>query len=618
MGGPGRRWAAAKPKAPVAEQCGYVVRLHCPERSAGTVACDPPPVCLDPATRKHRQDDLAEVEPKLGCCLDDTDGEVLLIEALPEGDTPVRAWNAANPGSKVEVGDAIVEVNGTRGSAQALLRGLAGEKQPLELRLRRRAANEYIHRAGLWEALRGGDVVLVKGSWLESLASEAAARLPRRQDLPQGAQWDPEELFGTQRRVALGEVTVLAISYCWLTASHPDPEGAQLRALARVLGLFLNSGVADDFAIFLDWCSMYQAERTEEEEQAFKRSLRHINVWYAHLQSLVWILSDSGAAPAYGDRGWPNFECRISQLIKPDHAVLDLGLLGRAFFREQAMRKTVERLRLECAAGRLPPVLPEEFDKQVTTKRFTNGTTDLPMVQRKYRTAFEATVAQTTLLSFNDLGWDDEDLAKLVKVLPLCRHLRKLDLRGNLIGDRGAGLLAQAFPQCPACLEHVDLRGNFLPRQSARRLRGAWRDAGKAPRDLLLGWRHSDRLWAAAVAAAVLALLAVAVGLCAELLKPPSSPQSVVSDTANITDRPVESEERPVEATLPRVAATACLLVMCSCSCASAVLLFRRCRRARKARRSPLQTGDGVADGGAAPPPAGQAGGPPIIHAAEG
>ena len=43
-------------------------------------------------------------------------------------------------------------------------------------------------------------------------------------------------------------------------------------------------------------------------------------------------------------------------------------------------------------SGRMPPALPEDFEKDLALKSFTNGSTDNPLVARLYRAAFEQVV----------------------------------------------------------------------------------------------------------------------------------------------------------------------------------------------------------------------------------
>ena len=126
-------------------------------------------------------------------------------------------------------------------------------------------------------------------------------------------------------------LNVLAISYCWASAGHPDPDGEQLRRLRLPLKLMLYSDADKEqkmiksLGVFLDWCSLHQAERTEDELQAFKRGLKAVNVWYSHPLTWVWALTlvPEGVKP-YSERGWPRFEKAVATLIKHSKMFLDL------------------------------------------------------------------------------------------------------------------------------------------------------------------------------------------------------------------------------------------------------------------------------------------------------
>jgi hypothetical protein len=66
--------------------------------------------------------------------------------------------------------------------------------------------------------------------------AKAGRILARRQELPEEAFISVEELeqmFGWGNHD--GVLPIIAISFCWLTPSHPDPAGAQLQIIASVL-----------------------------------------------------------------------------------------------------------------------------------------------------------------------------------------------------------------------------------------------------------------------------------------------------------------------------------------------------------------------------------------------
>eukprot|EP00966_Prymnesium_polylepis_P134731 3113974-Prymnesium_polylepis.1 len=65
---------------------------------------------------------------------------------------------------------------------------------------------------------------------------KAGGILARRQDLPDEAFIGVEELqriFGEGNKDDV--LPIIAISFCWATPAHPDPDGSQLRTIVEVL-----------------------------------------------------------------------------------------------------------------------------------------------------------------------------------------------------------------------------------------------------------------------------------------------------------------------------------------------------------------------------------------------
>ena len=204
------------------------------------------------------------------------------------------------------------------------------------------------------------DFVFVKASHLLALAAEPGGKFLRRQDLPDAAiadastieQWAAEVEHSVKLRAEYPAEEELQrgmrfppfviISYAWLNAMHPDPEGKQLREVlapaiewymseraryvsgdayavkhssakegARLPAAFTAEGV--DFGIFLDYSSIWQKERTEVQTASFGRALGSMDVLYAHQETVVWRLTRllegyEGTTP-YNGRGWVSRCC---------------------------------------------------------------------------------------------------------------------------------------------------------------------------------------------------------------------------------------------------------------------------------------------------------------------
>jgi hypothetical protein len=108
----------------------------------------------------------------------------------------------------------------------------------------------------IWDAL--GDepapVVLISAKWLMSW-SKSGRKLPRRQELPADAflslaamqRISKDRLDWNATGVGDGVLPIVVISYCWLTAKHPDPDGAQLKIIVSLLEEQFSAGQIDTY-----------------------------------------------------------------------------------------------------------------------------------------------------------------------------------------------------------------------------------------------------------------------------------------------------------------------------------------------------------------------------------
>jgi len=280
------------------------------------------------------------------------------------------------------------------------------------------------------------DTLLIDGHWLVK-AAEAGTVLSKRQQLPDGAAADRDALLNS-----LWEDTsrpwerckehsyIGGISYCWATAQHPDPNGEQLKRLRAPLKCFLDgnpssrtSAVAQvlSLAVFLDWCSLYQAERTDDELEVFKRGLKNVNLWYAHPLTWVFALTvvPAGVKP-FLERGWPRFEKAVSTLIKDRTMFLDLGAAEEA---KEEWRGASVISRGSAATKRDAPMTPLEFRELLKTLSFTNGS-DRAFVLEKYQRTFTEITGAAELLSYDGNAFTSFD----DHFFEWCPEVKKLDL----------------------------------------------------------------------------------------------------------------------------------------------------------------------------------------------
>lgn len=207
-----------------------------------------------------------------------------------------------------------------------------------------------------------GDICLVKASYLikltvandpleaegaELVAELAQGRLLRRQDLPAHAVVDASDLKRWADEVRSWRALMAAypkdielqhsmrfppfvvVSHAWQHEKDPDPLGLQLREVlapaltwymaerARLIALGerfdihhseakaearLNAPATPegiDFAVFLDFSSVYQAPRDEVQDASFSRAVAAMDVLYAHQETVLMRLTRK--IEGYGD-----------------------------------------------------------------------------------------------------------------------------------------------------------------------------------------------------------------------------------------------------------------------------------------------------------------------------
>ena len=405
-------------------------------------------------------------------------------------------------------------------------------------------AARYREHASIWAALEGdgehvkpGDVRLLSLAWLMTLADSGGV-LPRRQDLPNeafidaarlrqieaGARrgWDQKGFAEHLQSLASGGgltslialvagvfrfkrnvddlLPIVAISYCWLEAAHPDREGKQLRLLCDrlkkhcggrgLLGACRDYGFAD-MGVFIDWGSGYQKDptlwpewmsvdefrtmseslsdeelmkaavdgvqmvaerrayegsRSKAQKEAFQRMLLHtMDLWYAHAAVTVVLLTQlPDELPAgfdksrtYASRGWTTFERCSSELAKN----FDLKVAKWKLVIDTSDKSDVK----SGGALRRLPTTPERMVDLLKDCRFTNGADRHAVIKLYERTARNVLGALVELdymgsIFVNDDPWSSP--ARLAEALNYCLSLKRLKLHGSRLDDEGATQLA--------------------------------------------------------------------------------------------------------------------------------------------------------------------------------
>ena len=354
-------------------------------------------------------------------------------------------------------------------------------------KLEAQLCTRYTKADQIWAALETGHVRLVRMSWLIDFATvkegrKGPPRIPRRQDLPEAAFITVEELQDFYGQGSADNVLpIVAISYCWLTQGHPDPEGHQLKAVASKLSQN-KQAYADfnfeDMGIFWDWMSMYQRDptlwstfmtradeklnknqlakkrryensRSAEQVDSIKWALSEsMDLWYAHAGTSVFLLTEMPARftrPTYDESGWTTYERCCTELVKEnelDYAnwrlVHELDTSGIPKNRRKSSHTMPRK-------GRRWPIGPHDFDVIIKNKAFTNGA-DCDSVSALYRRLSTELLGSTLMLDFESMPPPtEEDAARLGRCLNLCDHLETLKLNSVHMSDSASVALFSAL-----------------------------------------------------------------------------------------------------------------------------------------------------------------------------
>ena len=320
----------------------------------------------------------------------------------------------------------------------------------------------YTEPMSIWEALIKGHVRLVKMSWIIKW-SKAGKILARRQDLPEEAFISVDELkalYGDGNRD--GVLPIIAISFCWLTPDHPDPEGKQLATIAAQLeretekyGKFFS-----EMGVFWDWPSLYQKDaegkRSEAEQEGFRFALHEtMDLWYAHQGTTVYMLTElpegSARKVGYSDSGWTTYERCSAEQIK------------KVYLYEAKWKLVLDLGKPDDEKQRNWPVGPDDFDSMIKTKKFTNGA-DEAEVKKLFRKMSINQLGGIKMLDFTGIAAPSvEDAQRLGGCLNLCNHLEKLDLSSvGLSDDACKGMFSSLAIGAMANVTFLDLSVNQI------------------------------------------------------------------------------------------------------------------------------------------------------------
>lgn len=300
-------------------------------------------------------------------------------------------------------------------------------------------------------------IALLSAQWLIQFATSDNAVLSRRQDLPAHAFLTLQDL---QRLTNWDSLPIICLSYMWLTPKHPDPRGDTLRLVGKALHAYCGTR---EYGVFWDFCSLFQHDRTEEEQKLFKKSLQYLAHFYAHENTIVFRVTqfppdypDAYGIPQdsvtmYSIRGWPFAESIFSSFSSHEIAAssLDISNYKPADNDDVGEYETRYKLLVKCKVqqGTLAPLLPATFRYQLGQKTFSNGRADRDLVADVYDDYFRESFCQRRGFVFRTLGWGDSEVEKLAEIITNCNlpSLEAIILDGNKIGARGLRALNRAL-----------------------------------------------------------------------------------------------------------------------------------------------------------------------------
>ena len=242
------------------------------------------------------------------------------------------------------------------------------------------AGNAYTTAEGLVPAVQSGALAPLRSSFLKRLV-ESGEALQKRQDLPEAAFWDVAAFQRlTELEMQMPMASIFALSYRWLTAEHPDPDSFHLSKVVAFLEVHkafaeeVGANV-DDCAVFWDFGSLFQPERTPDQKALFREGLRASNVWYGSVYTTVLIqahLPPGFTATPYSQSGWCFVEATISSVIKMSGTRFDTGALELDGAGNLVMDEDFQTVLFGCMGRRCVPLRPDVVRHLLhTEKKFT-------------------------------------------------------------------------------------------------------------------------------------------------------------------------------------------------------------------------------------------------------
>ena len=255
---------------------------------------------------------------------------------------------------------------------------------------------------------------------------------------------------------------ICSVSHSWETREHPDPCRFQLEQIVNYESLF-DAAYFDDIWLFYDYVSLFQFQRTPEEDVHFQAAMGNMHTLYAHnftrtfrIERLtpepVWqaMLENSAEqVRVYFDQVKAVSPRPLKDLVENRVPYSDQGWCKAEVEWSSTRDFTAKNQRIDAAAaeeecsglkGRVPTT-PELFEAQMSKAKFTHRA-DAGSVQFLQAKIYHQKVSACQEAVFEHLP--TAEVAKLAAALPHYKQLRTLCLWNFDCGVDEAEALGEA------------------------------------------------------------------------------------------------------------------------------------------------------------------------------
>eukprot|EP00440_Ansanella_granifera_P002945 gb/GFBE01003214.1/.p1 GENE.gb/GFBE01003214.1/~~gb/GFBE01003214.1/.p1 ORF type:complete len:545 (+),score=74.09 gb/GFBE01003214.1/:1-1635(+) len=328
------------------------------------------------------------------------------------------------------------------------------------------------HAAELAQFLEDSNIKLVRGALLLELRARGA-HLPRRQEaekitladgMPALVSHEEMKAWAGSSREERFKRPVFVISHCWEAKEHPDPWGYQLKVLCERGGgletVYKSGRVAihshgtlrADAWLFIDYTSIPQFLRTEEDNVFFGRAMENMHLLYSHDATMVLRIEELTPEDAKHDCELATYNLHAECVQQGSVQKLDKNstpYLERGWCSAERSWASVKRSRgsydITAAADSLlgaAPLTPKAFEDRLKggSLKFTHKE-DSEAVLSLQKKVFEQAVASAEVLERTLVM---SEIKLLGDALLSYKRLQVLNLSRSEFTDSGF----KAFLQC--------------------------------------------------------------------------------------------------------------------------------------------------------------------------